>query len=305
MLRTKAILERKESTFGTRDCVIEKVIRLSGAEYDRFASDMLADQDFIKENAHLCRPDSSGRLHCLLVVGEGRRDGVLVDSSGYDYARYSAFIPNAEDFLTVGQSPALAALNKRLTEIVDVIAEQAGAGSPTGRGSVDLRNWSRLSGIDLEQDGTLRSTFLNMLSERPEITDFEIDKNALTVYRQRDGQDGLADAGKPSVMERIKASRDTRPTSKDTEDILPFDDFVSKCRMPDEACRQWCAFIDEAPERRDGERFTEFFNEICEQKYQEYLEDPDYRADCNHTAAMGEKDADARNPKKGKGGPEL
>lgn len=244
--------------------------------------------------------DAEGRYHCLLVTGEGRRDGILVNSEGADYARYSAFIPNAEDFLTVGQSPALAALNKRLTEIVDDIAEQAGAGSPAGRGSVDLRNWGRLFGIDLTQDGTLRSTFLNMLSERPEITDFQIDRNALTVYRHQNERDG-----KPSVMERIKASRDTHPASKDTEGILPFDDFVSKCQMLDEACRQWCAFIDEAPERRDGERFTEFFNEICEQKYQEYLEDPDYRADCNHTEAMGEKDTEAQKPKKDKGGPEL
>ena len=38
----------------------------------------------------------------------------------------------------------------------------------------------------------------------------------------------------------------------------------------DEACRQWCCFIDEAPERKSGEGFADFFKEIYEEKSQEY-----------------------------------
>ena len=40
----------------------------------------------------------------------------------------------------------------------------------------------------------------------------------------------------------------------------------------EEACRQWCCFIDEAPERKDGEGFAEFFYDIFKEKEQEYLE---------------------------------
>lgn len=40
----------------------------------------------------------------------------------------------------------------------------------------------------------------------------------------------------------------------------------------EEACRQWCAFIDETPERKDGEGFSEFFFEIFSEKEEEYLE---------------------------------
>lgn len=40
----------------------------------------------------------------------------------------------------------------------------------------------------------------------------------------------------------------------------------------EEACRQWCGFLDEAPERRDGEGFANFFYEIFEEKEKEYLE---------------------------------
>lgn len=87
---------------------------------------------------------------------------------------------------------------------------------------------------------------------------------------------------KPSVINQIKVSRETQTAPRDK--LLSFDDFIKKCRMMDEACRQWCDFIDEAPERRDGVSFTEFYEDICLQKYDEYLNDPSYRDDCNLAA---------------------
>ena len=41
----------------------------------------------------------------------------------------------------------------------------------------------------------------------------------------------------------------------------------------EEACRQWFDIIDEAPERKDGEGFANFFYEIFADKEQEYLEE--------------------------------
>ena len=40
----------------------------------------------------------------------------------------------------------------------------------------------------------------------------------------------------------------------------------------EEACRQWCDFIDEAPERKSGEGFADFFFDIFKEKESEYLE---------------------------------
>ena len=40
----------------------------------------------------------------------------------------------------------------------------------------------------------------------------------------------------------------------------------------EEACRQWCVFIDDAPERKDGEGFANFFYEIFEDKEKEYVQ---------------------------------
>ncbi len=40
----------------------------------------------------------------------------------------------------------------------------------------------------------------------------------------------------------------------------------------EEACRQWCCCIDEVPERKDGEGFSDFFYEIFEDKEKEYVQ---------------------------------
>jgi hypothetical protein len=95
MISTNAIFYRKESSFETTPCIIEKVITLSGAEYDIFRDNMLKDCEFISENKECMYVDVNGTTHCLLVLGENRDDGVLIDSQGSDYSRYSSFLPNA------------------------------------------------------------------------------------------------------------------------------------------------------------------------------------------------------------------
>lgn len=216
MLETKAVFFRKEADFRPKSCVIEKVIRLSGAEYDSFARNMLRDQAFIRDNPIDAVVDANGRYHCLLVTGEGRRDGILVNPEGGDYARYSAFIPNAEDFLAINRYPALAMLNEKLTAIVDIFAEQAGAGSSEGYGAANLQNWGAMFGIDLTPNGALLNTVMDMLRDRPEVKNVVLNGNELVIYRERSGES--VDAAnleqpvseeRPSVIGQIKAARQT------------------------------------------------------------------------------------------------
>lgn len=41
-------------------------------------------------------------------------------------------------------------------------------------------------------------------------------------------------------------------------------------RVLEEACRQWCDFMEEAPQRKTGEGFASFFYEVFQDKEQEY-----------------------------------
>lgn len=38
----------------------------------------------------------------------------------------------------------------------------------------------------------------------------------------------------------------------------------------EESCRQWCAFMEDEPERQTGEGFSGFFRQIYAEKYAEY-----------------------------------
>ena len=79
-------------------CVVEKVV-VSTAEFDQFCRSMLEKYPFIREARASLHYDD-GMRHGFLVLGVGRNDGILVDPQGYNYARYSAFIPNARSLLT-------------------------------------------------------------------------------------------------------------------------------------------------------------------------------------------------------------
>ena len=71
---------------------VEKVIELTQEQYRHFSAHLLEDMPFIAANRDLAGRDPQGVTRCLLVTTRSRRDGVLVNSEGHDYARYAADI---------------------------------------------------------------------------------------------------------------------------------------------------------------------------------------------------------------------
>ena len=95
----QAELRRKQSEYEGEACSVDKVIELPAQRFKQFSRALLADYDFIAENKNAIRHDGDAR-HCLLILEAEGTDGFLVDPQGYNYARYSAFIPNARSLLT-------------------------------------------------------------------------------------------------------------------------------------------------------------------------------------------------------------
>ena len=94
----QAELRRKQSEYEGEACVVDKVIELPAQRFRQFSRALLADYDFIAENRNAIRHDDA--RHCLLILNADGTDGFLVDPQGYNYARYSAFVPNARSLLT-------------------------------------------------------------------------------------------------------------------------------------------------------------------------------------------------------------
>lgn len=97
-MKTTAVMKRKDVQIEADNCIIEDIIRLNEIEYRRFSNHLLNDYDFISVHSDMMRQDDKG-WHCLLVLGENQDDGVLVESEGASYARYSALLPNARQYV--------------------------------------------------------------------------------------------------------------------------------------------------------------------------------------------------------------
>ncbi len=72
------------------EVVVEKTVTLSKAEFKEIADNLLDDHKIIAENKDIMRVDENGIWHVLKIKGRGMPYSILIDSEGYDYARYSA-----------------------------------------------------------------------------------------------------------------------------------------------------------------------------------------------------------------------
>lgn len=95
----QAELKCKQTGCEADPCAVDKVIELPSPRFQQFSRALLADYDFIAENKNAVRHDEAAR-HCLLILDAEGTDGFLVDPQGHNYARYSAFVPNARSLLT-------------------------------------------------------------------------------------------------------------------------------------------------------------------------------------------------------------
>lgn len=108
-----AQLRSKQEEIQPVRCDVACIVELSNAEFYDFQFNPLADHDFIKEHLPDLKTDAFHAIPCMLVLGEGVDDGILVDPQGYDYARYTAYIPMARQLFQ----------NKQVESVDDAIEE--------------------------------------------------------------------------------------------------------------------------------------------------------------------------------------
>ena len=75
--------------------IIEKVVNLPKREFEDLLKNPLNDRDYIRKNKELMYEDKDGYWHCLFVVSQDYDYGILIESEGSDYPRYTAYLPKA------------------------------------------------------------------------------------------------------------------------------------------------------------------------------------------------------------------
>ena len=72
---------------------VVKILQLTAQQFRDFSANLLRDMHFLIPNKHLTGYDK-GVTRCLLVTTRRNRDGILVDCQGFNYARYTCYVPD-------------------------------------------------------------------------------------------------------------------------------------------------------------------------------------------------------------------
>jgi hypothetical protein len=73
--------------------VIEKAVLIDQNLFNQFIQDPLQDYEFINKHKELMCRDKLDVFHCIFVTTNECDFGILVESEGYGYARYAAYLP--------------------------------------------------------------------------------------------------------------------------------------------------------------------------------------------------------------------
>ena len=163
-MNINAIFQKKDCEINTEPCVIEKTVELTEKEYNHFYHNLLEDYSFIAENSDCMYQDNNGVRHCMLVLGKGIPDGILVEAEGSGYARYSAFLPGARLLIEHERYPSLTAHADEMRRLTEKYVQKALDGQIDCQYNINFSEARKLC----RQSGFTDELFMEMLSEREE-----------------------------------------------------------------------------------------------------------------------------------------
>lgn len=169
----KTQFQSKQEKLSTEAFSIETVIELPYAEYESFSKNLLQDYEFLDLHKNESYRES-GLAKCLLVLGEGHEDGILVITESYSYARYSAPLPNARGILTQTRYPSLFKQITALQPVVEKCVRDAIEFQIDGEYEIACDEVYDANNRD-EGEKLKHLLFEQLISERPEIEEVHTD----------------------------------------------------------------------------------------------------------------------------------
>ena len=173
MLITKAIFERKISAFDAQVCVINGIEVMDENEFEEFSNNLLEDRDFIIDRKEEMFIDSTGQIHGLLALNVESGDGILIDSQGHKYARYTAFMPNIKPYI-----------EQQISMIAEQIIKEAAENTSNGSWAIYFDEIEESYGIVVKENNGIGTLLLDELTSRDEIAEIEVldDCFDMTIY---------------------------------------------------------------------------------------------------------------------------
>ena len=192
-MKIKADLIRYPERLRPAWCQVEKVVQLTGPEFNAFLIAPQEEQPFLADNAELMHERKCVN-HCLLVLAEGRTDGVLVDSGGSALPQYAAYLPQAR-----------AIVNAELERAVAHIVRQGTEHTASGYWCVYCEELKERFGLTIPEGSGLDTMLKDALERRPEVAAAEIHNGAIETSFHPEfcvGLTGSAPENKPNIRLR-------------------------------------------------------------------------------------------------------
>lgn len=161
-MRFKANFQYKPSSFQLDDCQIEKIVELSREEFCKLRITPLVDQPFIAKHKG-CMFSEDGVLHCLLALDKDGSDGVLIESEGYNYPRYAAYVPGMREIV-----------NAQMERAVDFIIQEGTEETSSGNWKISFEHLEDRLGLTIHEDSGLDALLVDAMYRREEVMEAEI-----------------------------------------------------------------------------------------------------------------------------------
>ena len=196
-MKFKANFVEKPGNFQMDDCQIEKVVELSHEDFGRLKITPLANQSFLAEHKD-CMFSRDGVIHCLLALGQGSNDGVLIDAEKYDYARLAAYIPGMRDIV-----------NAEMDRAADFIIRWGTENTTSGSWCVYFDDLEEHLDLTVREGSGLDSMLRAALKQRPEVSAVDMHDGCIEMeYRSEH-------------CRRLNSTLETKAPELCLKDILP------------------------------------------------------------------------------------
>ena len=143
----------KATDLQTERCQVDEVVTLGHWQFEYLKNCTLDDFEFIEELRDK-----------LPVTNDSTRD-----PQGYNYPRYSAYLPNAKQLLAMEQYPSLRAFNQDMMDTVEEVAQLAVNSQQDGEFHSDLSDIEN----DFQPNVLDKILLADMLNNRPEFKSVE------------------------------------------------------------------------------------------------------------------------------------
>ncbi len=192
-MKYKAIFQYKPINFQMDDCRIEKVVDLPAGEFAALTVTPLRDHPAVAANRS-CMFSENGVMHCLLALGQGSNDGVLIESEGYNFPRYAAYVPGMRDIV-----------NAEMDRAADYIIQHGTGRTESGSWCVYFEELEEHLGLNVQTGNGLDSMLRAALKRRPEVAAVDMHDGCIEMeYRQEYCQQLNRDPGAELPELRLK-----------------------------------------------------------------------------------------------------